>query len=100
MRTVLALIVLTVVVALALTLGAENQQFIRLNYLLAQDEFRLSTLLVMLFACKKSVDNVVICTPSALLTIAISIHTQTRAFGTYHTGIACLHLTTRSRRSY
>lgn len=50
MRTVLALIVLTVVVALALTLGAENQQFIRLNYLLAQDEFRLSTLLVMLFA--------------------------------------------------
>ena len=50
MRTVLALIVLTVVVALALTLGAENQQFIRLNYLLAQDEFRLSTLLVIVFA--------------------------------------------------
>ncbi|MGL4206754.1 MAG: LapA family protein [Aeromonadaceae bacterium] len=49
MRTVLALIVLTIVVALALTLGAENQQIVRLNYLLAQDEFRLSTLLVILF---------------------------------------------------
>ncbi len=50
MRTVFALIVLTIVAALALTLGAENQQFVRLNYLLAQDEFRLATLLVILFS--------------------------------------------------
>ncbi len=49
MRALLSVIVLAVVVALALTLGAENGVSVRFNYLLAQGEFRLSSLMVAWF---------------------------------------------------
>ncbi|MBP8852245.1 MAG: DUF1049 domain-containing protein [Moraxellaceae bacterium] len=49
MRALLSVIVLAIVVALALTLGAENGVSVRFNYLLAQGEFRLSSLMVAWF---------------------------------------------------
>ena len=49
MRALLSVVVLAIVVALALTLGAENGVSVRFNYLLAQGELRLSSLMVAWF---------------------------------------------------
>jgi lipopolysaccharide assembly protein A len=48
-RALFSLIALAIVVALALTLGAENGLYVKFNYLIAQDEFRLSSLMVAWF---------------------------------------------------
>ena len=50
MRTLVVLFMAAVLVAIALTLGAENGLYVRFNYLLAQGEYRLSTLMVVWFA--------------------------------------------------
>lgn len=49
MRALLSVVILAIVVALALTLGAENGVSVRFNYLVAQGEFRLSSLMVAWF---------------------------------------------------
>lgn len=46
----MSLIALAMLVALALTLGAENGLYVKFNYLIAQDEFRLSSLMVIWFS--------------------------------------------------
>ncbi len=46
MRALLSVIFLAVVIAVALTLGAENGVSVPFNYLLAQGEFHLSSLMV------------------------------------------------------
>ena len=50
MRALLSVIALAIIVALALTLGAENGLYVKFNYLIAQDEFRLSSLMVVWFS--------------------------------------------------
>ena len=50
MRALFSVIALAIVVALALTLGAENGLYVKFNYLIAQDEFRLSSLMVAWFS--------------------------------------------------
>ena len=49
MRTLVVLLIAAVLIAIALTLGAENGLYVRFNYLLAQGEYRLSTLMVVWF---------------------------------------------------
>ena len=46
MRALFSVIFLVVVIAVALTLGAENGVSVQFNYLLAQGEFHLSSLMV------------------------------------------------------
>ena len=46
MRALFSVIFLVVVIAVALALGAENGVSVQFNYLLAQDEFHLSSLMV------------------------------------------------------
>ncbi len=46
MRTLIILIILVLIAAVALTLGAENEQLVQINYLLARGEFHLSSLLI------------------------------------------------------
>lgn len=49
MKFVILFLILIVIFAVSITLGANNNQPIVFNYLLAQDEFKLSTLLAILF---------------------------------------------------
>ncbi len=49
MRNLVIFLFLLVVCAVALTLGAENNQLIRVNFLIARGEFYLSTLLALVF---------------------------------------------------
>lgn len=49
MKFVILFLVLVVIFAVSITLGANNDQPVVFNYLLAQNEFRLSTLLAILF---------------------------------------------------
>ncbi|MFT6987279.1 MAG: putative membrane protein [Psychromonas sp.] len=49
MKRFLTLIVTVLLFAVALVLGLKNQQIINVNYLLAQGEMRLSTLLAIVF---------------------------------------------------
>ncbi|MCI7478991.1 MAG: LapA family protein [[Pasteurella] aerogenes] len=48
-RYILGFIVLLAVVLVAITIGANNDQVISFNYLVAQSEFQLSTLVAILF---------------------------------------------------
>ncbi len=47
---IIKIIIATVLFLIALALGAENQQVVTFNYLIAQDTFHLSTLLGVVFA--------------------------------------------------
>lgn len=49
MKFVILFLLLIVIFAVSITLGANNNQPVIFNYLLAQSEFRLSTLLAILF---------------------------------------------------
>lgn len=49
MKRFLTLVVTVLLFAVALALGFKNQQLINVNYLLAQSEMRLSTLLALVF---------------------------------------------------
>ena len=49
MKRFLTLIVTVLLFAVALVLGLKNQQLININYLLAQSEMRLSSLLAIVF---------------------------------------------------
>lgn len=49
MKFVILFLLLIVIFAVSITLGANNNQPVVFNYLLAQSEFRLSTLLAILF---------------------------------------------------
>lgn len=49
MKFVLLLVLLIVIFAISITLGANNDQMVTFNYLLAYSELRLSTLLAILF---------------------------------------------------
>ncbi|GAA4495521.1 lipopolysaccharide assembly protein LapA domain-containing protein [Pseudaeromonas paramecii] len=49
MRNLAIIFVVVVVCAIALTLGAENNQLVRVNFLIARGEFYLSTLLALVF---------------------------------------------------
>lgn len=49
MRTLVVLIIMVLISAVALTLGAENDQLLQVNYLLARGEFHLSSLLIAWF---------------------------------------------------
>ncbi|WP_392560015.1 LapA family protein [Orbus mooreae] len=49
MKFVILFLLLIVIFAVSITLGANNNQPVMFNYLLAQSEFRLSTLLAILF---------------------------------------------------
>lgn len=48
-RYILGFIVLLAVVLVAITIGANNDQVISFNYIVAQSEFQLSTLVAILF---------------------------------------------------
>ncbi|MDY4593713.1 MAG: LapA family protein [[Pasteurella] aerogenes] len=48
-RYILGFIVLLAVVLVAITIGASNDQVISFNYIVAQSEFQLSTLVAILF---------------------------------------------------
>ncbi|MDF7681014.1 LapA family protein [Enterobacteriaceae bacterium ESL0689] len=50
MKYILIFLLILTVFVIAVTLGAQNDQVVTFNYLLAQDSFRLSTLLAELFA--------------------------------------------------
>lgn len=49
MKFVILFLILIVIFAVSITLGANNNQSIVFNYLLAQDELKLSTLLAIVF---------------------------------------------------
>lgn len=49
MKYFLIFLLLLVIVVLSLTLGAQNNQLVRFNFLLVQGEYRISTLLASLF---------------------------------------------------
>lgn len=49
MKYLLIFLVVLVIFIISVTLGAHNDQIITFNYLLAQGEFRISTLLAVLF---------------------------------------------------
>ncbi len=49
MKRFLTLIVTVLLFAVAVVLGLKNQQFINVNYLIAQSEMRLATLLAIIF---------------------------------------------------
>jgi len=49
MKFVILFLVLIVIFAISITLGANNNQSVVFNYLFAQTEFKLSTLLAVLF---------------------------------------------------
>lgn len=50
MKYLLIFLLVLVVFVISITLGANNDQVVTFNYLLAQGEYRVSTLLVALFA--------------------------------------------------
>lgn len=49
MRTLLTVLLVVLLVALGLTLGAANGIYVKFNYLLAQGEYRFSSLMVFWF---------------------------------------------------
>ncbi len=49
MKYIISIIVLLIILVLALTVGANNEQIVEINYLFAQNEMRLSTLVALLF---------------------------------------------------
>lgn len=50
MKYLLIFLFLLVIVVISITLGAHNDQTVTFNYLLAQGDYRVSTLLAVLFA--------------------------------------------------
>lgn len=50
MKYLLIFLLVLAIFVVSVTLGAQNDQLVTFNYLLAQDEFRISTLLAVLFA--------------------------------------------------
>ena len=50
MKYFLIFLLVLAIFVISMTLGAQNDQMITFNYLLAQGEFRISTLLAVLFA--------------------------------------------------
>lgn len=50
MKYLLIFLVVLVVLVISITLGAQNDQVVTFNYLLAQGDYRVSTLLAVLFA--------------------------------------------------
>lgn len=50
MKYLLIFLVVLVVLVISITLGAHNDQVVTFNYLLAQGDYRVSTLLAVLFA--------------------------------------------------
>lgn len=51
MKYILGLLLLLAVVIISVTLGANNQQLVQFNYLLAKGEFTLPVLLAVFFGC-------------------------------------------------
>ncbi|AEY02092.1 hypothetical protein GU3_11685 [Oceanimonas sp. GK1] len=49
MKIVFGLIILAILFAVGLTLGSQNDQLVHVNYLLAQGDYRLSSLLAVVF---------------------------------------------------
>ncbi|MDP5291374.1 lipopolysaccharide assembly protein LapA domain-containing protein [Oceanimonas sp. CHS3-5] len=49
MKIVFGLIILAILFAVGLTLGSQNDQLVHVNYLLAQGDYRLSSLLAVIF---------------------------------------------------
>ncbi|PSJ47602.1 DUF1049 domain-containing protein [Zobellella endophytica] len=49
MKIILGLVILAILFGVGLTLGSQNDQLIHVNYLLAQGDFRLSSLLAVVF---------------------------------------------------
>ncbi|WP_116473382.1 LapA family protein [Zobellella maritima] len=49
MKIILVLVILAILFGLGLTLGTQNDQLVQINYLIAQGEFRLSSLLAVVF---------------------------------------------------
>lgn len=49
MKIILVLVILAILFGLGLTLGTQNDQLVQVNYLIAQGEFRLSSLLAVVF---------------------------------------------------
>lgn len=49
MKIIIGLIILAVLFAVGVTLGSQNDQLVHVNYLLAQGEYRLSSLLAIIF---------------------------------------------------
>lgn len=50
MRALVSLIILALFIGAALTLGAANGVYVQFNYLIAEDQFRLSSLMVAWFS--------------------------------------------------
>lgn len=50
MKIIIGLIILAILFAVGITLGTQNDQLVHVNYLVAQGEYRLSTLLAIVFA--------------------------------------------------
>ena len=50
MKYLLIFLMLLVILVISITLGAHNDQVVTFNYLLAQGDYRVSTLLAVLFA--------------------------------------------------
>ncbi|HHT7855922.1 LapA family protein [Pasteurella multocida] len=48
-KYILGLVLVLAIVLVAITIGANNDQIISFNYMIAQSEFRLSTLVAILF---------------------------------------------------
>jgi lipopolysaccharide assembly protein A len=48
-KIIIGLVFLAILFAVGLTLGSQNDQLVQVNYLLAQGEYRLSTLLAVVF---------------------------------------------------
>lgn len=49
MKIILGLVILAILFGVGLTLGSQNDQLVHVNYLLAQGDFRLSSLLAVVF---------------------------------------------------
>ncbi|MFP2769530.1 LapA family protein [Oceanisphaera sp. KMM 10153] len=49
MKIIFGLVILAILFAVGLTLGSQNDQLVHVNYLLAQGDYRLSTLLAVIF---------------------------------------------------
>lgn len=51
MKYLLIFLLVLAIFVISVTLGAQNDQQVTFNYLLAQGEYRISTLLAVLFGC-------------------------------------------------
>ncbi|OIN12907.1 LapA family protein [Oceanisphaera psychrotolerans] len=49
MKIIFGLVILAILFAVGLTLGSQNDQLVHVNYLLAQGDYRLSSLLAIVF---------------------------------------------------